>query len=76
MRLDTQVKGEKKALSTGQAERLDCKRFEAGQGKDRNGNVLTREESVLGRWKEFFEELTNEENERERRSDRGQLVNQ
>lgn len=55
---------------------MDCKRFEAGQGKDRDGNVLTREESVLGRWKEFFEELTNEENERERRSDRGQLVNQ
>lgn len=55
---------------------MDCKRFKAGQGKDRNGNVLTREESVLGRWKEFFEELTNEENERERRSDRGQLVNQ
>ncbi|KAK3507279.1 hypothetical protein QTP70_013537 [Hemibagrus guttatus] len=35
--------------------------------KDREGRVLTSEESVQGRWKEYFEELMNEENEREKR---------
>ncbi|XP_067349374.1 uncharacterized protein [Channa argus] len=35
--------------------------------KDKNGNVLTGARSVMGRWKENFEELMNEENERERR---------
>ncbi|KAK3560352.1 hypothetical protein QTP86_006437 [Hemibagrus guttatus] len=31
--------------------------------KDRDGRVLTSEESVQRRWKEYFEELMNEENE-------------
>ncbi|KAK3532331.1 hypothetical protein QTP86_016043, partial [Hemibagrus guttatus] len=35
--------------------------------KDRDGRVLTSEESVQKRWKEYFEELMNEENEREKR---------
>ncbi|KAK3547940.1 hypothetical protein QTP70_001327 [Hemibagrus guttatus] len=35
--------------------------------KDRDGRVLTSEESVERRWKEYFEELMNEENEREKR---------
>ncbi|KAK3542474.1 hypothetical protein QTP86_027736 [Hemibagrus guttatus] len=35
--------------------------------KDRDGRVLTSEESVHRRWKEYFEELMNEENEREKR---------
>ncbi|KAK3522398.1 hypothetical protein QTP86_009537 [Hemibagrus guttatus] len=35
--------------------------------KDRNGRVLTSEECVQRRWKEYFEELMNEENEREKR---------
>ncbi|KAK3561841.1 hypothetical protein QTP86_017054 [Hemibagrus guttatus] len=35
--------------------------------KDRHGRVLTSEESVQRRWKEYFEELMNEENEREKR---------
>ncbi|KAK3547834.1 hypothetical protein QTP86_031973, partial [Hemibagrus guttatus] len=35
--------------------------------KDRDGRVLTSEESVQMRWKEYFEELMNEENEREKR---------
>ncbi|KAK3524921.1 hypothetical protein QTP86_011507 [Hemibagrus guttatus] len=35
--------------------------------KDRDGRVLTTEESVQRRWKEYFEELMNEENEREKR---------
>ncbi|KAK3534605.1 hypothetical protein QTP86_016752 [Hemibagrus guttatus] len=35
--------------------------------KDRDGRVVTSEESVQRRWKEYFEELMNEENEREKR---------
>ncbi|KAK3515275.1 hypothetical protein QTP70_013499 [Hemibagrus guttatus] len=35
--------------------------------KDRDGRVLTSEESVQRTWKEYFEELMNEENEREKR---------
>ncbi|KAK3556387.1 hypothetical protein QTP70_007995 [Hemibagrus guttatus] len=35
--------------------------------KDRDGRALTSEESVQRRWKEYFEELMNEENEREKR---------
>ncbi|KAK3518291.1 hypothetical protein QTP86_003825, partial [Hemibagrus guttatus] len=35
--------------------------------KDKEGRVLTSEESVQRRWKEYFEELMNEENEREKR---------
>ncbi|KAK3555878.1 hypothetical protein QTP86_029812 [Hemibagrus guttatus] len=35
--------------------------------KDRDGSVLTSEESVQRRWKEYFEELMDEENEREKR---------
>ncbi|KAK3568617.1 hypothetical protein QTP86_010634 [Hemibagrus guttatus] len=35
--------------------------------KDRDGKVLTSEESVQRRWKEYYEELMDEENEREKR---------
>ncbi|KAK3529362.1 hypothetical protein QTP70_029477, partial [Hemibagrus guttatus] len=35
--------------------------------KYRDGRVLTSEESVQRRWKDYFEELMNEENEREKR---------
>ncbi|KAK3517593.1 hypothetical protein QTP70_012951 [Hemibagrus guttatus] len=35
--------------------------------KDRDERVLTSEESVQRRWKEYFEELMNEENEREKK---------
>ncbi|KAK3543139.1 hypothetical protein QTP70_011674 [Hemibagrus guttatus] len=35
--------------------------------KDRDGKVLTSEENVQRRWKEYFEELMNEEYEREKR---------
>ncbi|KAK3565194.1 hypothetical protein QTP86_001011 [Hemibagrus guttatus] len=41
--------------------------------KDREGRVLTSEKSVQRRWKEYFEELMNEENEREKKSRRGEL---
>ncbi|KAK3540843.1 hypothetical protein QTP86_002359 [Hemibagrus guttatus] len=37
--------------------------------KDRDGRVLTSEESVQRRWKEYFEELMNEENERDKTVD-------
>ena len=43
--------------------------------KDADGNVLTNEESVLRRWKEYFEELMNRENERERRLNDVERVN-
>ena len=33
--------------------------------KDRDGNILTDARSVTGRWKDYFEGLMNEENERE-----------
>ncbi|XP_060800080.1 uncharacterized protein LOC132901597 [Neoarius graeffei] len=42
--------------------------------KDVNGNVLTK--SVLRRWKEYFEDLLNEENSREKRSDSLETANQ
>lgn len=35
--------------------------------KDAVGNVLTNEGIVLRRWMEYFEELMNVENKRERR---------
>ncbi|KAK3564444.1 hypothetical protein QTP86_020382 [Hemibagrus guttatus] len=41
--------------------------------KDRDGRVLTSEESVQRRWKEYFEELMNEENERGKKSRRVEL---
>ncbi|XP_051784813.1 uncharacterized protein LOC127528357 [Erpetoichthys calabaricus] len=44
--------------------------------KDKDGNVLTSEESVLSRWKEYFERLMNEENHREKRLDDVEIVNQ
>ncbi|KAK3559202.1 hypothetical protein QTP86_005198 [Hemibagrus guttatus] len=41
--------------------------------KDGDGRVLTSEESVQRRWKEYFEQLMNEENERGKKSRRGEL---
>ncbi|KAK3538426.1 hypothetical protein QTP86_001766 [Hemibagrus guttatus] len=41
--------------------------------KDRDGRVLTSEESVQRKWKEYFEELMNEENERGKKSRRDEL---
>lgn len=38
--------------------------------------VLTSEECVLRRWKEFFEDLMNLKKMRARKTDRGRLVNQ
>ncbi|KAK3555713.1 hypothetical protein QTP86_029004, partial [Hemibagrus guttatus] len=44
--------------------------------KDRDGRVLTSKESVQRRWKEYFEELMNEENEREKRVEEVNSVEQ
>ncbi|KAI5089832.1 arginine-hydroxylase NDUFAF5, mitochondrial precursor [Silurus meridionalis] len=50
--------------------------LQIGSIKDGDGNVLTSEESVLRRWREYFEQLINKENERERRLDDVELVKQ
>ncbi|XP_033097631.1 uncharacterized protein LOC117101709 [Anneissia japonica] len=42
--------------------------------KNVNGNVLTDQVSVLKRWKEYFERLMNEENEREQRAEEVDVV--
>ncbi|KAK3554778.1 hypothetical protein QTP70_033475 [Hemibagrus guttatus] len=45
----------------------DVQQVRVIKDRDRDGRVLTSEESVQRRWKEYFEELMNEENEREKR---------
>ena len=62
--------------------RLARQRHQAGKDvqqirmmKDKDGNVMTDEESVLRIWKEYYMGLMNEENERERREIDGERVN-
>ena len=62
--------------------RLARQRHQAGKDvqqvrmmKDKDGNVMTDEESVLRMWKEYYMGLVNEENERERREIDGERVN-
>ena len=43
--------------------------------KDKDGDVMTDEESVLRIWKKYYMGLMNEENERERRENDGERVN-
>ena len=43
--------------------------------KDKDGNLMIDEESVLRIWKEYYMGLMNEENERERRENDGERVN-
>ena len=43
--------------------------------KDKDGKVMTDEESVLRMWKEYYMGLMNEENERARRENHGKIVN-
>ena len=43
--------------------------------KDENGNVMVNSEAVLKRWKEYFEKLMNEENNRDPRTDEAEVVN-
>ncbi|KAK3555192.1 hypothetical protein QTP86_010486 [Hemibagrus guttatus] len=66
-RLDTR-EGEKDLYRLARQRDRDGKDVQQGRViKDRDGRVLTSEESVQRRWKEYFEELMNEENEREKR---------
>ena len=44
--------------------------------KDKNGNVMVNSEAVLKRWKEYFEKLMNEENNRESRTEEAEVVNE
>ena len=43
--------------------------------KDENGNVMVNSEAVLKRWKEYFEKLMNEENNRELQTEEAEVVN-
>ena len=44
--------------------------------KDKNGNVMVNLEAVLKKWKEYFEKLMNEENNREPRTEEAEVVNE
>ena len=44
--------------------------------KDENGNVMVNSEAVLKRWKEYFEKLMNEENNRDLRTEEPEVVNE
>ena len=44
--------------------------------KDENGNVMANLEAVLKRWKEYFEKLMNEENNRDPRTEEAEVVNE
>ena len=44
--------------------------------KDENGNVMVDSEAVLKRWKEYFEKLMNEENNRDPRTQEPEVVNE
>ena len=62
--------------------RLARKRDRAGKDvqhvrviKDKNGNMMVNSEAVLKRWKEYFEKLMNEENNREPRKEEAEVVN-
>ncbi|KAK3513643.1 hypothetical protein QTP70_028820 [Hemibagrus guttatus] len=67
IRLDTR-EGEKDLYSLARQRDRDGKDVQqVSVIKDRDGRVLTSEDSVQRRWKEYFEELMNEENEREKR---------
>ena len=44
--------------------------------KDQNGNVMVNSEAVLKRWKEYFDKLINEENNRDPRTEEEEVVNE
>ena len=44
--------------------------------KDENGNVMVNSGAVLKRWKEYFEKLINEENNRGPRTEKAEVVNE
>ena len=44
--------------------------------KDENGNVMINSETVLKRWKKYFEKRMNEENNRDPRTEEPEVVNE
>ena len=44
--------------------------------KDENGSVMVNSKAVLKRWKEYFEKLINEENDRDPRTEKTEVVNE
>ena len=44
--------------------------------KDENGYIMVNSEAVLKRWKEYFEKLINEKNNREPRTKEAEVVNE
>ena len=42
--------------------------------KDKNDNIMLNSEAVLKRWKEYFEKLMNEENNREPRTEEAEVA--
>ena len=44
--------------------------------KDENGNVMVNSDAVLKRRKEYFKKLINVENDRERRTEEAEVVNE
>ena len=44
--------------------------------KDENSNVMVNLDAVLKRWKEYFEKLMNEENNRDPRTEEAEVVNE
>ena len=44
--------------------------------KDENSNVMVNLEAVLKRWKEYFEKLMNEENNRDPRTEEAEVINE
>ena len=44
--------------------------------KDENSNVMVSSEAVLKGWREYFEKLMNEENDRELRTEEAEVVNE
>ena len=44
--------------------------------KDENSNVMVNLEAMLKRWKEYFEKLMNDENNREPRTEEAEVVNE
>ena len=44
--------------------------------KNKNSNVMVNSDAVLKRWKEYFEKLINEENNRDPRTEEAEVVNE
>ncbi|KAI5619610.1 hypothetical protein C0J50_21007 [Silurus asotus] len=59
-----------------QRDRAEKNVLQVRETKNGDGNVLTSEESVLRRWRKYFEQLMNDENKRERKLDDVGIVKQ